>query len=105
MFLSSGAARTGGGLSAAYAASKAGVEGLMHAYATRLRPYRITANAIAPTLIETAMAKAIPTPPPEELPMGRLGRPDELWPALRLILDTEYLTGQTIHVDAGRYMT
>lgn len=105
VFLSSGAARSGGGLSAAYAASKAGVEGLMHAYAAALRPYRITANAIAPALIETAMAKAIPTPASAELPMGRLGRPEELWPALRLILETEYLTGQTIHVDAGRYMT
>jgi 3-oxoacyl-[acyl-carrier protein] reductase len=28
-----------------------------------------------------------------------------MWPALRMILETEYLTGQTIHIDAGRYMT
>ncbi|XYD11826.1 SDR family NAD(P)-dependent oxidoreductase (plasmid) [Methylobacterium sp. NMS12] len=105
VFLSSSAARTGGGLSAAYAASKAGVEGLMHYYATTLRQHRITANAIAPTLVESDMARAMALPPPETLPLGRLGRPDELWPALRMILETEYLTGQTIHVDAGRYMT
>ncbi|MDQ1077630.1 3-oxoacyl-[acyl-carrier protein] reductase [Pseudoroseomonas cervicalis] len=105
IFMSSAAARTGGGLSAAYAASKGGVEGLMHAYATALRPHRITANAIAPALIESRMARAIDAGPTEHLPLGRMGRPDELWPATRMILETEYLTGQTIHVNAGRYMT
>ncbi|WP_025591265.1 SDR family NAD(P)-dependent oxidoreductase [Agrobacterium tumefaciens] len=105
IFMSSAAARTGGGLSAAYAASKAGIEGLMHAYASALRPHRITANAIAPALIESRMANAIDAGPIEDLPMGRMGRPDELWPATRMIIETEYLTGQTIHVNAGRYMT
>lgn len=105
VFLSSIAARTGGGVSAAYAASKGGVEGLMHYYATYLRPHRITANAIAPGLIESDMVSAIKLPPPDQLPLGRLGRPEEIWPALRMIIETEYLTGQTIHVDAGRYMT
>jgi 3-oxoacyl-[acyl-carrier protein] reductase len=104
VFLSSGAARTGGGLSAAYAASKAGVEGLMHYYATTLRPYRITANAIAPTLVESDLMNRM-APKTTGLPLGRLGRADEIWPALRMIIETEYLTGQTIHIDAGRYMT
>jgi Dehydrogenases with different specificities (related to short-chain alcohol dehydrogenases) len=105
IFMSSAAARTGGGLSAAYAASKGGVESLMHAYASALRPHRITANAIAPALIESRMANAIDVGPIENLPLGRMGRAEELWPATRMILETEYLTGQTIHVDAGRYMT
>lgn len=105
IFMSSAAARTGGGLSAAYAASKGGVESLMHAYASALRPHRITANAIAPALIESRMANAIDVGPLESLPLGRLGRAEELWPATRMIIETEYLTGQTIHVDAGRYMT
>jgi len=104
VFLSSGAARTGGGLSAAYAASKAGVEGMMHYYATTLRPYRITSNAIAPTLIESDLMNLI-SPRTTELPLGRLGRAEEIWPALRMIIETEYLTGQTIHIDGGRYMT
>ena len=105
VFMSSAAARTGGGLSAAYAASKGGVESLMHAYASALRPHRITANAIAPALIESKMANAIDVGPTENLPLGRMGRAEELWPATRMIIETEYLTGQTIHVDAGRYMT
>ena len=105
IFMSSSAARTGGGLSAAYAASKGGIESLMHAYASALRPHRITANAIAPALIESRMANEIDAGPTEKLPLGRLGRAEELWPATRMIIETEYLTGQTIHVDAGRYMT
>lgn len=105
IFMSSAAARTGGGLSAAYAASKGGVESLMHAYASALRPHRITANAIAPALIESRMANAINVGPTENLPLGRMGRAEELWPATRMIIETEYLTGQTIHIDAGRYMT
>lgn len=105
VFLSSGAARTGGAVSAAYSASKAGLEGLMHYYATYLRPHRITANAIAPSLIESDMTRMMDLPSPAELPLGRLGRPEEIWPALRMIIETEYLTGQTLHVDAGRYMT
>lgn len=105
VFLSSGAARTGGSVSAAYAASKAGVEGLMHYYATNLRADRITANAIAPSLVASDMVNQLKLPSAATLPLGRLGRPDEMWPALRMILETEYLTGQTIHIDAGRYMT
>lgn len=105
VFLSSGAARTGGGLSAAYAASKAGVEGMMHYYAATLRPYRITANAIAPTLVESDLMNLMSPRTATGLPLGRLGRAEEIWPALRMIIETEYLTGQTIHIDAGRYMT
>ena len=105
IFMSSGAARTGGRISAAYAASKAGVEGLMHYYASYLRPDRITANALAPALIESDMVAAMDLPPPDQLPLGRLGQPEEIWPSVRMILDTEYLTGQTIHINAGRYMT
>lgn len=105
IFMSSGAARTGGVISAAYAASKAGLEGLMHYYATYLRPHRITANAIAPSLIATNMFGEMQSHAMDQLPLGRLGRPDEIWPAVRMIMETEYLTGQTIHIDAGRHMT
>ncbi len=105
IFMSSLAARTGGLVSAAYAASKAGLEGLMHYYAAALLEHRITANAVAPALIGSDMASALTLPPPDCLPLGRLGRADEVWPVIRAILDTEYLTGQTIHLNAGRYMT
>lgn len=105
IYMSSIAARTGGMVSAAYAASKAGIEGLMHYYATFLLPYRITANAIAPALIASDIVNEMKLPPPDELPLGRVGRPEEIWSTVRMILETEYLTGQTIHINAGRYMT
>ena len=105
IFLSSLAARTGGIVSAAYAASKAGEEGLMHYYATYLMRHKITANAVAPALITSDMTEGLALPPLDTLPLGRLGEAREVWPAVRMILDTEYLTGQTIHLNAGRYMT
>lgn len=104
IFMSSGAAHSGGVISAAYAASKAGMEGLMRYYAQYLRVDHITANAIAPLLIETDMLAGAELPP-SSLPLGRMGRPEEIWPAVRMIIETEYLTGQTIHLNAGRYMT
>lgn len=105
VFFSSLAARNGGVVSPAYAASKGAIEGLMHYYATYLLPHRITANAIAPALIESDMTQQMKLPPLQQLPLGRLGRAEEMWPAVAMVLQTEYLTGQTIHLNAGRYMT
>ena len=105
IFMSSVAARTGGMVSAAYAASKGGLEALMHYYATHLVRHGITANAVAPALIATDMVEAMPHPPAHTLPLGRLGRPDEVWPAVRMLIDSSYVTGQTIHVSTGMFMT
>ena len=104
IFVSSLAARTGGMISTPYAASKAALEGMMHHYAATLREHGVTANAIAPALIETDMV-AGRSPPIDKLPMGRLGRPEEVAVVARMLLDCGFMTGQTIHVNAGRYMT
>ena len=105
IFMSSLVSRTGGLVSAAYAALKGGTEGLMHYYATYLLRHRITANAIAPALIASDIVEEMDLPPPDTLPRGRLGRADEIWPAVRMMIETEYMTGQTIHINAGRYLT
>jgi len=102
VFMSSIASRNGGVISAAYAASKAGVEGLMHYCAAQLLADGITANAIAPAFVESDMTAAFSA---TGLPLGRKGRPDEVGNVLRMIVETEYLTGQTIHLNAGRYQT
>ena len=68
IFMSSLAARTGSLVSGAYAASEAGVEGLMHYYATYLRRHRVTANAIAPALIASDIVTRMDLPPPDKLP-------------------------------------
>jgi len=105
VFLSSLAARTGGVISAAYAASKAGTEGLMHWYATQGLAHGITANAVAPAFIETDMLAGAPLPPPAQMPLGRMGRPEEVAALVETIVRSGFLTGQTIHLNAGRYMT
>lgn len=104
LFLSSTAARIGGIISPAYAASKAGMEGLMHFYATHLQKDGITANAIAPALIETDMVSGV-VPSTASMPLGRFGRVEEVNIVAQMLVQCEYMTGQTIQVNAGRYHT
>jgi 3-oxoacyl-[acyl-carrier protein] reductase len=100
--ISSGAAQTGGVVGLHYTASKAGIEGLTRAYALRLVKEGITANVVAPVLIETDMM------PDTEgrrklIPLGRLGQPDEVAEAVIFLVGNGYMTGQTIHLSGGLY--
>ncbi len=103
--LSSVAAQTGGVVGPHYAASKAGILGLTHSYASLLAGDGITVNAIAPALIETAMLKALPKARPESIPVGRFGRPEEVADAAVMLARNGYITGQTINVNGGWYMS
>ncbi len=100
--MSSGATQTGGGVGIHYTASKAGIEGLTRAYAQRLVKWGITVNAVAPTLIETEMVKD-PQRRQELIPLGRLGRPDEVAEAVVFLAQNEYVTGQTIYLNGGLF--
>ncbi len=100
--ISSGAAKTGGGVGLHYTASKAGVEGLTRAYASRLVKEGITVAAVAPSLIATDMI------PDEEsrrkqIPLGRLGRAEEVAEAVIFLAGNEYATGQVIALNGGMY--
>ena len=94
------AAQNGGRVGPHYAASKAGLIGLTHSYAILLVKEGITVNAIAPALIETDMVARNPNASPEVIPMGRFGRVDEVAPVAVLLAENEYITGQTISVNA-----
>jgi 3-oxoacyl-[acyl-carrier protein] reductase len=99
--ISSGAARGAGSIGLHYNASKAGMEGLTRGYAARLVKEGITVNAVAPTLIETDMMPASAVDAGARIPIGRLGRPDEVAQATLMVLGNAYMTGQTIHLSGG----
>jgi 3-oxoacyl-[acyl-carrier protein] reductase len=103
--LSSTAAQTGGVTGPHYAASKAGLLGLTHSYARHLFKEGITANAIAPALIETEMVTVNLKVRPEMIPVGRFGAPDEVAAVAVLLAKNGYITGQTINVNGGWYMS
>ena len=105
IMVSSVAAQTGGVIGPHYAASKAGLSGLVHSYATLLAKEGVTANAIAPALIETDMIRGNPAVTPDLLPVGRFGTPDEVARVAVLIAGNGYITGQTINVNGGWYMS
>ena len=100
--ISSGASQTGGIVGLHYSASKAGLEGLTRAYAAQLVKEGVTVNAVAPSLIETDMIRGLEIKK-ESLPMGRLGRPEEVAEAVAFLAGNAYTTGQTVYLNGGRY--
>jgi len=92
-------------------ASKAGLEGLMRALAVELAPHRITCNALSPGAIETvrgASAGAAPIPRADRpIPLKRFGKVEEIAAMVRLLVGPEgtFITGQTIHVNGGEFLT
>jgi 3-oxoacyl-[acyl-carrier protein] reductase len=92
-------------------ASKAGLEGLIRAMAVELAPHGIRANAVAPGSIDTqrgASAGVLPaTHSDAAIPLRRKGMVEEIAAAVRLLAGPEggYITGQTIHVNGGAFLT
>jgi len=103
--MSSVAAQTGGVVGPHYAASKAGMLGLTHSFALLLAKEGITVNAIAPALIETEMVTANPRANPGLIPVGRFGTVEEVASLVVLLAQNGYITGQTINVNGGWYMS
>lgn len=103
--LSSVAAQTGGVIGPHYAASKAGALGLTHSYAALLAKDGITVNAIAPALIATDMVTSNPRAKPDLIPVGRFGTVEEVAEAVVMLASNGYITGQTINVNGGWYMS
>ena len=109
VFVSSQISLIGHPHAAAYAASKAGLNGLVKALAQELAPHRIRVNAVAPGPIETpmtAVARADEQRAAELLdaiPLGRFGQPEEVANAIRFLLTdaSSFMTGQIVPVDGG----
>jgi 3-oxoacyl-[acyl-carrier protein] reductase len=102
LFTSSIAALIGGRIGPDYAASKAGLSGLTHYLASRAAPDGVTVNAIMPALIEdTAMLPGTPDELAQLVPVGRLGRPEEVADLALAMLANGYLTNQLVGIDGG----
>jgi 3-oxoacyl-[acyl-carrier protein] reductase len=98
--ITSGAARGAGAIGVHYNASKAGMEGLTRGYAARLVKEGITVNSVAPSLIETDMMRGR-TDLARNIPLGRMGQPEEVAQAVVMVLGNDYMTGQTIVLNGG----
>ena len=111
--LSSVAAKRGGGLfgSSHYSASKAAILGFTRAVAREMAPFGITCNAVAPSMIDTDIfGGALPEERKEALakdvPVGRIGRPDEVAAAIAFLCSEEasYITGEVMDVNGGMHI-
>ena len=93
-----------------YAAAKAGVIGFTKSVAREFAPRGITVNAVAPGFIDTDMTDALPdkikTDLTEKIPIGRIGKPEDIANAVMFFVADEagYITGQVICVDGGMAM-
>src|SRR6266446_7065706 len=107
IFISSVAAFTGGIVGPHYAASKAGLLGLTHSLSASLAPHGVTVNAVAPALIaDTGMLPGGPNAEGDlvsRIPVGRLGKPEDVVEAIMMLVVNSYLTNQTLVVDGGMY--
>ena len=108
--ISSVVGQSGNAGQANYAASKAGLIGFTKSVALEVASRNITANVVAPGMIETDMTQAIADKARETLvgriPLGRLGAPDEVAAAVVFLASDEaaYITGQVLAVNGGMYL-
>ena len=85
-----------------YSMTKAGVIGLTKALAKELAPSNITVNCIAPGIIDTRMNNMFDAEElKEEVPLGRLGTPEEIAKAVLFFAENPYITGQILGVNGG----
>jgi len=94
-----------------YAAAKAGILGFTKSLAREIGSRNITVNAVAPGFIDTDMTRSLPeaakTALLTQIPLNRLGQVDEIASAVSFLAssDASYITGETINVNGGMYMS
>ena len=99
----------GASLEVIYSVSKAGMDGLTKALAKELGPSNIRVNSIAPGAIDTDMNKGMTQEEwkelKEEIPMGRIGLPEDIAKCVKWLIEDSYTTGQIISINGGWVIT
>jgi len=94
-----------------YAATKSGVEGFARSLAKEIGSRGITVNTVAPGFIDTDMTKELSEAQKElmlsQIALGRLGQPEEIAAVVGFLASDAggYITGDTLHVNGGMYMS
>lgn len=88
-----------------YVAAKAALAANTLTWARELAPFAIRVCAIAPGMIETPMTKGMNQKARDavvaNIPVGRIGLPEDIWTAVRFALECDYFNARTIDVDGG----
>ena len=94
-----------------YATAKAGLIGFTKSLAREVASRGITVNTVSPGFIDTDMTKDLPAENKaqmlSQIPVGRLGQPDEVAAIVTFLAgeSAAYITGETIQINGGMYMT
>lgn len=103
--LSSIAGKMGGTIGPHYAASKAGIIGLTFALASELAARKITVNAVAPGPVDTELvSEEVKKKLAELTPLKRIATPHEIAKTIIFIIENDFVDGEVIDVNGGRYM-
>ncbi|MEW5737333.1 MAG: SDR family oxidoreductase [Myxococcota bacterium] len=88
-----------------YVSAKAALAANTVTWAREFAPFGVRVGAVAPGMIETPMTAGMNQKAlqafVEKIPVGRIGQPEDIWQAVKFIVECDYFTGQTIDVDGG----
>jgi 3-oxoacyl-[acyl-carrier protein] reductase len=94
-----------------YAAAKAGIAGMTRSLAREIGSRGVTVNCVAPGFIDTDMTRALSEEQRaallQQIPLGRLGSPEDVAAVVAFLASPQagYITGATLHVNGGMYMS
>lgn len=88
-----------------YSAAKSALATNTKTWALEFAPFGIRVGAVAPGMIETPMTQGMNQKARDHwvssIPVGRIGTPEDIWLAVKFVLECEYFDGRTIDVDGG----